>query len=655
MLDSDLRSPWHTGHSCAEYPKSNRDQWVAFDFGLEGANLSGVRVTAPSKKEWDGAEMKTFRVEKADEIEGPWETVFAGVAKKTKSPQPFYFSASTRYLRLFVVDNHGHGCITVGNVEFRGELLSDGAAQFAAPSIGMDTPRGGRRDKGARALRPARRRRPPSLLQNCRAEVARSDKELLERRPGRRGEVASRAAAANDGVRARARRVDRRRARPRLRAPAAAGAAGAGTAPRARRRGRGATATARPRRARRPRRPRSTACLRRARAASGGSRKTTRRRAARAPAAPAGLSAAPRRPRRPRRGRRRPPTRPRPPRRPRARGRRDRRGAAAAAPARRAARFRPRRRARTSRSGPASPTPSTATVPALGTAPATAARPRRRPRPPPPPADAAAPAAADDAAADDAATGRADAVALAAAPTRPRPPRARRGGRRARGQTATEVKVMRRGRGTTPSRLGDQGCPPAFDASRRRLLPATRPAFFNVDATVRMQGEINKLTADNRDKLAKVPRRRAGRDAAATADGAQPPSSRPRASPSASSTPAATRSASCAATFDEHRRASELLTPSRPRSARTTRCPRRPPRPPTAGGAPSPRAAAPPAAAARARRRGRRAAAARAATLSKDFNKLLNEIGAVPSADRGGAGRGRAPRDDPECAPAHEA
>ena len=52
----------------------------AFDFGLEGANLSGVRVTAPSKKEWDGAEMKTFRVEKADEIEGPWETVFAGVA-----------------------------------------------------------------------------------------------------------------------------------------------------------------------------------------------------------------------------------------------------------------------------------------------------------------------------------------------------------------------------------------------------------------------------------------------------------------------------------------------------------------------------------------------------------------------------------------------
>ena len=87
VLDSDLRSPWHTGHSCAEYPKSNRDQWVAFDFGLEGANLSGVRVTAPSKKEWDGAEMKSFRIEKADELEGPWESVFQGVAKKTKSPQ----------------------------------------------------------------------------------------------------------------------------------------------------------------------------------------------------------------------------------------------------------------------------------------------------------------------------------------------------------------------------------------------------------------------------------------------------------------------------------------------------------------------------------------------------------------------------------------
>ena len=158
VLDSDLRSPWHTGHSCAEYPKSNRDQWVAFDFGLEGANLSGVRVTAPSKKEWDGAEMKSFRIEKADELEGPWESVFQGVGKKTKSPQPSSASpASTlAYLRLFVIDNHGHDCITVGNVEFRGELLSDGTRSSPRRRL-ADTPRGaahkGRQGPGRRGAR----------------------------------------------------------------------------------------------------------------------------------------------------------------------------------------------------------------------------------------------------------------------------------------------------------------------------------------------------------------------------------------------------------------------------------------------------------------------------------------------------------------------
>ena len=118
--------PWHSGPKSPDNPIPGRNQWIVVDFGGE-TELSTVRMTQPqrAKGEWDGSEIQNFELQTAPSLDGPWTAVYKGKGKKVKTPQDFPCRCTTRFFRLFAFDEYGYKFITLNTLDFKGFMKFD--------------------------------------------------------------------------------------------------------------------------------------------------------------------------------------------------------------------------------------------------------------------------------------------------------------------------------------------------------------------------------------------------------------------------------------------------------------------------------------------------------------------------------------------------